>query len=640
MTNSGQAASGPTPATLDPTTFAVLFHAIESCVQEMSLSLEYSAWSSIISQVRDFSCGIYDAANPPNALAMFDGLPIHVNAQPVSVAGIVTHFGAEEIEEGDVFMMNSIYHGTSHIGDLVVAMPIFFEGKHYFWAVATGHQMDVGSSLNTSVPVQATDIWKEGFQMPPVKLQSRGKTRKDVLELYLANMRYREFVLGDLMSMVGSCKTGNRRMLELVERNGIDTLVTLGQQLMDYADERTSAVIGAMPDGTYSDVAWVDSDGTGMTHMQVKCTLTISGTEITIDFTGSDPQARGGTNSSWANCQNAASLPVLCCLPTDLTHNSGCLKHIHVIAPKGTIVNAEWPAATADATIVPADAISDAVWKCLAQAIPDEAMAGSARIAPEAVHTGMDRRDPDDPVPFSVIFLNAGSGGGACREYDGWPMMYSTGTVGALKFCSNELLEMQYPLVIRQQEIRPDSMGQGFTRGGPGIQFHWEPLPGAVVDVYPYGDGFFNPPHGLLGGTPADGGAIYRINADGSRLVTGPIGYLRVVEGESLVATSSGGGGYGNPLERPTDMVARDLKDGYISRKTAEDIYGLVFGADGVTVDEEQTAARRAKLADEREIEFIVPTEPDAGTHYKEVQRPGDTFELCPAPPPDADYTL
>lgn len=471
MTNSGQAASGSSPARLDPTTFAVLFHAIESCVQEMSLTLEYSAWSSIISEVRDFSCGIYDAANPPNALAMFDGLPIHVNAQPVSVSGIVEHFGEDGIKEGDVYMMNSIYHGTSHIGDLVVAMPIFHEGVHRFWAVATGHQMDVGSAFNTSVPVQATDIWKEGFQMPPVKLQENGETRKDILELYLANMRYRDFVLGDLMSMVGSCKTGGRRMLELVDRYGIDTLVTLGDQLMEYADERTSAVIAEMPDGTYTGRAWVDSDGTGMTHIKVECTLTIDGTKIIIDFTGSDPQTRGGTNSSWANCQNAASLPVLCCLPTDLTHNSGCLKHIEVIAPKGTVCNAEWPASTADATIVPADAISDAVWKCLAQAIPDQAMAGAARIAPESVNVGIDRRDPDDPTPFSVIYTNAGSGGGACLEYDGWPMMYSTGTNGALKFSPNELLEMQYPLLIHRQEIRPDSMGQGRTRGGPGIHF-------------------------------------------------------------------------------------------------------------------------------------------------------------------------
>ena len=635
----GQLGTGPAASDVDATTFAVLFHRIESIVQEMSLTLEYSSWSSILSQIRDFSCAVYDAAPAPNALSVFDGLPIHVNAQPVALRGIVNLFGLDEVEDGDVFMVNSIYHGTSHIGDLVVATPVFWEGRHVFWSVATGHQMDVGSSFNTSVPVQATDVWKEGFQMSPVKLESRGEVRKDVLQLYLENMRYREFMYGDLMSQVGSVKTGKRRLLELIEHWGIDTVETFGRQIIRYADERTAAEIERLPDGTYHGESWVDSDGTGQTNIAVRCAMTIDGADIAIDFEGTDPQVRGGVNSSWANCQNAASIPILCCLPADLPHNQGALKHIRVTAPKGTIVHAAWPAATAGATIVPADAISEAVWKCLAQACPERAVAGMARIAPEAVTVGVDRRDPDEHVPFSVIFLNGGSGGGACAEYDGWPMMYSSGTIGALKFVSTELLELQYPLLVHEQQVRVDSMGAGRTRGGPGLQFHVEPIAGAQVDNYPYGDGVFNPPFGMLGGTHGDGGAIYRINADGTRTVFGPISYFRVREGESWIGTSSGGGGYGDPLARDTGAVARDVRDGFVSRDAAERIYGVLFRHAGHRGRRGHDRSGE-RLAADRRVDAISPTGPDAGTYHKAILGPRDTFELSPLPPTDVDYTL
>ena len=360
---------------LDPTTFSVVFHALNSVVEEMSLTFEYSAWSSILSQCRDFSCAIYDASVPPNALCVFDGLPIHVNAQPVTIAEIAKFFG-DDIQDGDVIMVNCTYFGNTHIGDLVIATPIFYEGKHRFWSAATGHQMDVGSPYNTSVPVQATDVWKEGFQISPIKLEDRGQIRKDVLELYLQNMRYRDFVYGDLMSQVGSVKTGKRRVIELLDKWGTGTLRAFSDQIISYADRRTAAQINTFTDGTYRSEAWVDSDGTGQTNMTVRCEMTISGSHIHIDFDGSDPQARGGVNASWATCQNAASTPILACLDPDVPHNQGCLQHITVSAPKGSITNVEWPGATADATIVPADAISDAVWKCLAQATPKQDRCG------------------------------------------------------------------------------------------------------------------------------------------------------------------------------------------------------------------------------------------------------------------------
>ncbi|UGS38319.1 hydantoinase B/oxoprolinase family protein [Capillimicrobium parvum] len=625
--------------TIDPTTFSVVFNALNSVVEEMSLTFEHSAWSSILSQCRDFSCAIYDASVPPNALCVFDGLPIHVNAQPVAIAEIAKFFG-DDINDGDVIMVNCTYFGTTHIGDLVIATPIFYEGKHLFWAAATGHQMDVGSPYNTSVPVQATDVWKEGFQISPLKLEDAGRLRKDVLELYLQNMRYRDFIYGDLMSQVGSVKTGKRRVIELLDKWGTDTLRAFSDEVIDYADRRTAAQIATFADGTYTSEAWVDSDGTGQTNMTVRCKMTISGSQIHIDFDGSDPQARGGVNASWATCQNAASTPVLACLDPDVPHNQGCLRHITVSAPKGTITNVEWPGATADATIVPADSISDAVWKCLAQAAPDKAVAGYGHIAPNAVTAGLDRRS-DAATPFGVILFNGSSGGGACLEHDGWPLMYCPAAIGGLKFVPVEVLEMTYPLVVHTQEVRIDSMGAGRTRGGPGLTFTVEPRGTGQVDNYPYGDGMFNPPFGVFGGLPGDGGALYRNNKDGTRTFFSMISYFRVREGESWVGESTGGGGYGDPLERDPERVRADVRNGFVSTESAERDYGVVI--DGATneIDAAATTALRAKKASGPGVTaLVVPDHVDAGTYYRDLMRDGDGFELDPHPPLDADFTL
>lgn len=628
---------GSPTTTLDPTTFAVISRALQSVAEEMAITFEYSALSSILSEARDFSCAIYAAGDPPSAVCNLPAIPVHINAQPVAT-GHIAHFFGDEVYDGDVMMVNSSYFGGTHTGDLVVACPVFYEGRHLFWAVATGHQADVGSGFNTSVPVQATDIWKEGLQIPPIKLEERGRMRRDVLSLYLENLRYREFCHGDLMSQVGSVKTAKRRIVELLDQWGVEVIEQFSREIVEYAERRTTAEISTWPDGTYRAESWVDSDGHGTANIAIRCALTIDGDDIAIDFSGSDPQARGGVNASWAVCQNAATTPIVLCLDPDLPHNDGCLRHIAVTAPEGTITNVAWPGCTACSTIVPADSISDVVWKCLAQAIPDKAVAGFGHIAPNAVSSGYDRRVEGQETPWSAIFFNGSSGGGACREHDGWPLMYSPGTVGSLSFVPIEVLELHYPVLVRQHELRTDSMGAGRARGGPGITFHLEPRGTAQIDHYPYGDGMANPPFGLFGGRPGDGGALYRINQDGTRTFFSMIGYYRVKAGEAWVGLSTGGGGYGDPFERDPALVALDVRNGIVSRESAQRDYGVVLD-DMLTVDEHATAACRG-AGSGRELATVEPMTSDAGVFYRKLMRPGDEFQFNPQPPSDADFTL
>jgi N-methylhydantoinase B len=626
---------------LDPTTFAVVFNALNAIVEEMSLTFEYSAWSSIISECRDFSCAIYDASPEPNALCVFEGLPVHINAQPLTIAAIAEFFGPDEIREGDVIIVNSSYYGNTHVGDFVIARPLFHEGKHLFWAAATGHHMDVGSGFNTSIPVQAADVYEEGLQISPLKIYDRGELRRDVLELLLGNLRYRDFIYGDLMSQIGAVATGARRMDEAIAKWGAQRLNDFNAQIIQYASRRTDAAIGEWPDGTYSAECWIDSDGKGARDIAIRCAVTIEGSQVKIDFTGTDPQVRAGTNAGWGTCQNAAATPVLCCLDPDIPHNLGCLQHIEVIALSGTIVNAEWPAATACATTVPGDAISDVVWKCLAQAIPAKAVAGCSHVTPNCVSSGIDRRVEGKEEPFGMILFNGSGGGGASAAGDGWPMMVSTGAIGGLKFAPIEIIELHYPLLVREQEIRTDSMGAGRNRGGAGVSFRVSTV-GTRVDNYGYGDGMRNPPFGVLGGKPGDGGALYRINVDGSKAVFGPLSYFRTEVGELWCAEGTGGGGYGDPCDREPERVRIDVRDGFVSFEAAEREYGVAVDRETLEVDEPRTAALRARIRKARGAEPgpLDPTTPNAGAYYLTRVGPQDTFEMDAVPAEDASLTL
>jgi len=190
------------------------------------------------------------------------------------------------------------------------------------------------------------------------------------------------------------------------------------------------------------------------------------------------------------------------CIDPGIPHNEGCLQHIEVKAPKGTIVNAEWPGPTAAATIVPADSITDAVWKCLAQAVPEKVVAGCGHVTPNCVTTGIDRRVKGVEKPFGVILFNGSSGGGASATSDGWPFLVTPGTVGGLRFAPIEIIELHFPLVVKEYQVRTDSMGAGKHCGGPGLNFFVTPRGTGQIDNYGYGDGMSNPPFGLFGGKP------------------------------------------------------------------------------------------------------------------------------------------
>ena len=607
----------------DPVTFSVILNRFNRIAEEMTVTLEQAAWTPILAICRDFSCAIYDVQR--RQVCMFDALPIHTTSLHTVLEAITEAF-AGDIAAGDVFMANDPYRGNTHIGDLVTACPVFVGGEHLFWAVTRGHQLDTGAPIASSIVPAARNVWQEGITIPPIRVIAGGVPRADVIQLYLANVRYPELLEGDLMAQLGSIERGRQRLVELCEEYGPETVVAYVDELIDYADRRMAEELRAIPDGTYTAHGWVDTDGVAAIDIPVEVSVTVTGGRVVVDFDGSGPQGAGGVNGSEATARATAVVPFLCYIAADIPHNHGCIAHIEVRAPKGTICNADYPASTSCATSIPSDLMHSLVNMAMARAIPDKVPAGGARQANIPQLSGV-REDTGEA--WGAMLFNGTAGAGAARGTDGWPLYESMGGMGEVKTQSVEQIEMAYPLRIEELEIEPDSMGFGESIGGPGVRFRVRPLAGEVECVT-FGDGCANPPHGVLGGTPGVGGGTYVEPDDGRpRRFVSACGRVMVGRDETWVSVSSGGGGYGNPAHRPPEQVRRDVINGLIRTDTAYSEFGVVLSGPSHDLDEQATAKRRATLVD-KVRPLALPQTPSASTWVTDSMREGDVYLLNP----------
>jgi N-methylhydantoinase B len=509
----------------------------------------------------------------------------------------------------------------------VTACPVFVDGEHLFWSVTRGHQLDTGAPIPSSIVPAARNVWQEGITIPPVRLVAGGVTRADVMELYLANVRYRDLLEGDLMAQLGSIERGRQRLVELCEEYTPATVTAYVDELISYADRRMAAELRAIPDGTYTALGWVDTDGVAAVDIPVAVAVTVADGHVTVDFEGSGPQGAGGVNGSEATARATAVVPFLCYIAADIPHNHGCIAHVEVRAPSGTICNAEFPASTSCATSLPSDLMHSLVNMAMAQAIPDKVPAGGARQAniPQLTGTNSDTREA-----WGAMLFNGTAGSGAASGTDGWPLYESMGGMGEVKTQSIEQIELAYPIRVEELEVEPDSMGLGESIGGPGVRMRLRSLDGELECVT-FGDGCANPPHGVLGGTPGAGGGTYVEPDDG-----GPRRFVsacgRVVFGpdETWVSVSSGGGGYGHPARRPAERVRRDVVNGIITAQAARAVFGVVLSnAPEYAVNARETEKVRSELlANERPP--ALPTQPSAATWVQDNMRDGDIYLLNP----------
>jgi N-methylhydantoinase B len=608
---------------IDPITFSVILNRFNTIANEMTLVMERTAWTSIIALSHDFSCAIYDRQN--RQVCMMDALPIHTNSMHVVLKEIARVFDGN-IHEGDVIVCNDPYSGNTHVGDFVTACPVFYKGEHLFWSVTKGHQLDCGAFMPTSVPAAAKDVFQEGLQLPPIKFYEKGKPVEDVIRMYLANVRWKEWLYGDLMAQLGSIWTGQKRILALLEQHGKDQLERYIDAIFDYSDDRMAAEIIAMPNGEYHGDAWLDSDGQGGTNILIHAKVTIDGDQAHVDFAGSSPQGPGSNNSTQGVMQAAAGIPIMSMIDPTIPHNDGCLRHITAEAPSGTVCNAEYPTSTALATICPGDTMQIAVWKALSRGMPERATGGHPAIHCVPMFSGTDARS-DEPKEWGSMVFNASPGAGAGVGCDGWPIFLSPAAMGGQKIISVEVSEMLYPMHFDKTEIEVDSMGLGEDIGGPGVVMQIRPTSGAM-ECNIFGDGQMNPPYGTLGGTPGVGGGCYKENlTTGERTYYSAKGNLAVEDDEIWVGVSTGGGGRGDPLKRDPEAVLESVFDGMVSLKNAKAVHGVAINRATMTIDFAETERLRKKMQKARgPLEVAVPDRPGAGDWTEQRLRRGEEY--------------
>ena len=541
----------------DSVTLSVVGNRLESIAIEMMDVMLRTALSQILNASRDFSTAILDGQC--RLVAQGEGIPVHVSALPVAGRAVLDYFG-DSIEPGDVFLLNDPYFGGSHLPDITAIRPVFVDGKLAFMTVNRAHHTDVGGGTHGGYNPSASEIFHEGLRIPPLRIYDGDVPRDDLLQMMAANVRYPKNFLGDLNAQIGSILTAERRIRELIDHYGAERLTRIVDGILSATESQVRNFISEWPDGEYFGESLVDDDGFDSELIPIRARVTIAGDTMTIDLSDSAPQVTGFINSAYANTRSLAHAAIMYLAPYDVPKNDGSMGPLKVIAPKGLIVNANSPAPVCMSTNHCAEEIVEAIFKALAQAVPEAVNAGFSRRLRYAI-TGIDPRTGES---FLWHFFMARGGGGAALGHDGWSCVGEVNVAGGIRANSVEVTEERFPLFVVNHKLRPGSAGRGQWRGGLGAvcEIVYEGEGDALLNTA--GDGAVVPPFGVLGGEPGLPHRYSIVSGDNETVLRTKQTGVVVKPGDRIVALSSGGGGYGDPALRSSDSEAQDSRNGYV----------------------------------------------------------------------------
>lgn len=571
---------------LDPIALAVAQNRLDNISQQMGLVMLRTARSPIFSHAHDFSCFITDGKG--SIVSQADGIPIHTGGGGFAVRALLQAFEGD-IAEGDIFILSDPYAaGGNHLPDWVIARPVFCGGRLAAFTCNRAHQSDIGGGAAGTYNPTATEIFHEGIRLPVMRLVERGCTREDLWRLLLLNSRTPHLLDGDLRAMMGSTAIGAEKIRELLGAYGVDTGLAYFEAILDHADRRFRQAVGELPAGKYAGESWFDNDCFEPMDIPIKVAITIAPDGLTVDFTGTHPQIKGFKNSSLANTYSAVYTALSSFFDPDIPRNEGTFRSVRMIAPEGSLVNAQPPAAVTMCTVFPACEIIEACWEALGKADPRRSCAGwGANSFP--ISAGMTSAG----ATFVMYHWAGSSGGGAVKGRDGFPQQGGLNSLCGLVIPNIETFEQLYPVRILKQELRCDGAGAGAFRGGSGVEYEVEIMRPVQFSFRGEGMRRFRP-RGVQGGLPGAAGELHCEPADGPAFAPPAYG-IRHVGPCRFRMKSQGGGGWGDPLDRDEMLVLRDVRDGLVSRQAMRDVYGVVIAADGRSVDAEATARERER---------------------------------------------
>jgi N-methylhydantoinase B len=591
-------------AEIDLITLEVVLEYFISTVREMGKTMIRTAHSSIIYEGHDFSCALLNADG--ELVAQSEGSPAHIIPLPWQVREALTYFN-NELYPGDVVLVNDCFSSGTHMNDVAMIVPFFANGRRVAIIVARAHWGDVGGMTPGSISGRATEFFQEGLRIPFLKVFEKGKKAPGILELILSNVRVPEEREGDFYAMLACCHTAQQRLDGLVERFGVDLVEQIMVEHLARAERRMRQALSEIEPGSYAYEDYFDSDNQGGPPVPLRVKLDIAPGSIAADFAGSSRQVRGPINCSLAVTMMGAFVALKALLDPHGPINQGAFRPISVTAPKGTIVNADYPAATGGVSEV-RRRVESVVMGALAMAAP-QYIAGD--IKGTANHSYISCAHPDHGR--TTIFYEYPSGGtGGFLEHDGSDTIraYDEGDFTSIQ--PVEAVEMEHGLRIERCELRADSCGDGKSRGGLGLRREIRILgeEGAFSEL---SDRNIVPPFGVCGGHAAAPNNFYVVR-DGANIapsdIPGKVSAFPLRKGDVVVFETAGGGGYGKAPERDSGKVLHDVLEGYVSPERARVRYGIVI-CDG-KIDMGATQRERERIRNQEVRLRIEATEVDA----------------------------
>ena len=552
----------------DPIAMEVFSNRLLAVAEDMGQILIRSSFSSNIKERRDCSTALFDARG--RLIAQADHIPIHLGAMIGAVEAILVRYDLNQLVPGDAFIANDPYlAGGSHLPDISIITPIFHGGAIRFFAGNIAHHADVGGRTPGSTSGTSRSIFEEGIRLPLIRIARAGVIDEDLLDLIAVNTRDPEERRLDLRTQVGTNVRAGTMMCELIDRMGWHAVAQAIEDILTYTARRLSQRIEALADGVYRFERAMDDDGFPGVPVPIVCTATVKGSILSLDFSGSGPQARGAINLPDSALKASAYYCVKAVLDPGLMPNQGSIDAIEILKPISSIVNPSEPAAVAGRAVT-SNRLCGAVFGALMQALPPEQTMASCNDSTSAVSASgwHPRRHATYVYPESM-----GGGAGAFSDRDGMDAIH-VHTVNSTNLPA-EALELEYPLMLEEYALVADSAGAGTFRGGLGMARQLRILADDTV-LSVRSDAHVIPAPGIHGGGASDVTRILRNpGTDREEVLHSKASGLVLNAGETIRVETLGGGGYGAPEGRDLDRLARDLREGKITRNVAERDYGV-----------------------------------------------------------------
>ncbi len=569
----------------DPIKSEVIRSALTQVAEEMAAALRRSAYSTNVKTRQDFSCAFFDKNLRPVAQAFTQ--PVHLGSFVRLIPQAVETYGAGNLAPGDMLVVNDPYSGGSHLNDVTVLGPVHHGDALIGYVASLAHHVDVGGGAPASIgPFR--EIFQEGIIIPPVKLVRGGEIDDDVFRLILAQIRSKRVTAGDFRAQVAANSTGAKRMSELFDTHGSAEMQAHIDGVIEYTSRRALANIAKLPNGRYEAEGFVDFDGFSDEVVNLQLAITISDDSVLFDMTGCDPQRRAPVNSSYAMTFAACAYTLRALMDADMPVNEGFYRHIQLIAPEGTVVNARHPAPIVGGWETQVR-LNDLMFKALSISMPDEVAAGCKAMMAQAGFGVIDPRNGEYHCNYEAL----AGGYGARSDKDGPDAVQQHGQ--NTENAPVEEIETHFPMRISRLSLIENSEGPGEYRGGLGLRrdYHFPEVPATFTVL---SDRDHAGPHGLFGGEEGRK-AYYILNPDGGtsdlRELTSKC-VVDVAAGDTVSFQTPGGGGYGPPERRDPENVLKDVLNGKISTLRARDIYKVAVDTDAGAIDEAETRQLRS----------------------------------------------